>query len=57
MSDYFLYSPLGFQVLVEKMGFPEGSKDVQSGSKSTILRKFNLLVINLLCWFTKAYDL
>lgn len=26
------------KVLVEKMGLPEGSKDVQSGSKSTILR-------------------
>lgn len=26
------------KVLVEKMGLPEGSKDVQSGSKSTLLR-------------------
>ncbi|XP_058738174.1 calcium-transporting ATPase 4, endoplasmic reticulum-type-like [Vicia villosa] len=26
------------KVLVEKMGLPEGSKDIQSGSKSTILR-------------------
>jgi len=45
----FLYSLLQLQVLVEKMGHPDGSKDVRSASSSTLLRKLILFIDRIIC--------
>jgi len=47
--DSFLYSLFELQVLVEKMGHPEGSKVTQSASTSTLLRKL-ILFIDRIMW-------